>query len=90
MPCEARGNAWIRGSDIAAAKKVPVTLLPSKRHQWERQVEMDVSPHLKIRTPLAEITVRAVRQVRDNLEVLYGFVAERSRPYGDHSRYLKK
>ena len=33
-------------------KKVAVTLLPSKRHPWERQVEMDVSPHLKIRTPL--------------------------------------
>ena len=41
-------------------KKVPVTLLPSKRHPWERQVEMDVSPHLKIRTPLAEITPRAM------------------------------
>ena len=43
-------------------RRVPVTLLPSKRHPWARQVEMDVSPHLKIRTPLAEITPRAMRQ----------------------------
>ena len=41
---------------------------------------MDVSPHLKIRMPLAEITVRAVRRARDNLDALYGFVAEQSRP----------
>ncbi len=71
-------------------RKVPVTLLPSKQHHWERQVEMDVSPHLKIRMPLAEITVRAMRQARDNLEALYGFVAERSGSCGHRSRYLKK
>ena len=35
-------------------QKVPVTLLPSKRYPWERQVEMDVSPHLKIRVPLVK------------------------------------
>ena len=37
---------------------------------------MDVSPHLKIRTPLAEITPRAMRQARDNLEALYEFAAD--------------
>ena len=61
-------------------KKVPVTLLPSKRHPRERQVEMDVSPHLRIRTPLAEITPRAMWEGRDNLEALYGFVAHQARP----------
>lgn len=55
-------------------RKVPVTLLPSKRHPWERQVEMEVTPHLKIRTPLAEITPRAMREARDNMEALYEFV----------------
>ena len=65
--------------------KVPVTLLPSERHPWERQVEMDVSPHLKIRAPLAEITSRAMRQARDNLEALWEFAADRSRPYGHRS-----
>ena len=68
-------------------KKVPVTLLPSKRHPWERQVEMDVSPHLKIRTPLPEITPRAMRQARDNLEALYEFAGDRSRAYGHRSGY---
>ena len=67
--------------------KVPVTLLPSKRHPRERQVEMDVSPHLKIKTPLAEITPRAMRQARDNLEALYEFAAHQSRPYGHRSGY---
>ena len=66
-------------------KKVPVTLLPSKRLPWERRVEMDVSPHLKIRTPLAEITPRAMRQARDNLEALYEFAAHQSRPCGHRS-----
>ena len=66
-------------------RKVPVTLLPSKRRPWERQVEMDVSPHLKIRTPLAEITPRAMRQARDNLEALYEFAAQQARPYGQRS-----
>ena len=60
--------------------KVPVTLLPSKRRPWERQVEMDASPRLRIETPLAEITPRAMRQARDDLEALYGFAADRSRP----------
>lgn len=59
-------------------RKVPVTLLPSKRHPWKRQVEMYVSPHLKIGNLLAEITPRAMRQARDNLEPLYRFVAEQS------------
>ena len=67
--------------------KVPVTLLPSKRHPWERQAEMEVSPHLKIRTRLAEITPRAMRQARDNLEPLYEFAVEQSRPYGRRSGY---
>jgi len=40
---------------------------------------MYVSPHLKIRTPLAAITPRAMRRARDNLEPLYEFVAEQSR-----------
>ena len=48
---------------------------------------MDVSPHLKIRTPLAEITVRAMRQARDNLEGVYGFVAEQSRSCGHRGGY---
>ena len=60
-------------------------MLPSKRHPWERQVEMDVSPHLKIRTQLPEITPRAMRQARDNLEALYDFAAEQSRSYGHRS-----
>ena len=59
---------------------VPVSLLPSKRRPWERQVEMDASPRLRIETPLAEITLRAMRQARDDLEALYGFAADRSRP----------
>ena len=46
---------------------------------------MDVSPHLKIRTPLAEITPRAMRHARDNLEALYEFAAHQSRPYGHRS-----
>ena len=54
-------------------RRVPVTLLPSKRYPWERQVEMDVSPHLKIRTPLVEITSRAMREGRGDLEALYEF-----------------
>ena len=41
---------------------------------------MDVSPHLKIRTPLAENAFRAMWEGRDNLEAVYGFVAEQSRP----------
>lgn len=61
-------------------RKVPVTLLPSKRHPWERRVEMDVSPHLKIGTPLAEITARAMRNARDNLEALHEFAVHQSRP----------
>ncbi|MDE2782199.1 MAG: hypothetical protein OXK77_04515 [Gemmatimonadota bacterium] len=60
-------------------RKVPVTVLPSKRHPWERRVEMYVSPHLKIGTALAEITGRAMWEARDNLEPLYEFVAEQSR-----------
>ena len=66
-------------------RKVPVTLLPSKRHPWERRVEMDVSPHLKIRTPLAENAFRAMWEGRDNLEALYEFAAHQSRPYGHRS-----
>jgi len=42
---------------------------------------MYVSPHLKIGSPIAEITPRAMRQARDNLEPLYEFVAEQSRVY---------
>ena len=80
MPCEARGNAWIRGGNIGAAGRVPVTLLPSKRHARERQVEMDVSPHLKIRMPLAEIAARAVWRARGNLDAVYEFVARQSGP----------
>lgn len=68
-------------------KKVLVTLLPSKRHPWERQVEMDVSPHLKIRMPLAEIAARAVRRARGNLEALWEFAAHQSRPHGLRSGY---
>ena len=68
-------------------RKVPVTLLPSKRHPRERQVEMDVSPHLKIRMPLAEITVRAVRRARDNLEALFEFAARQPSPYGQRGEY---
>ena len=60
-------------------RKVRVTLLPSRRHPRERQVEMQVSPHLKIRMPLGGITSRAMREGRENLEGVYGFVAERSR-----------
>ena len=60
-------------------RKVRVTLLGSKRHPWERRVEMDVSPHLKIRIPLGRITSRAMREGRENLEALYEFAAERSR-----------
>ena len=66
-------------------RRVPVTLLPSKRRPRERQVEMDVSPHLKIRMRLAEITPRAVRQARGNLEAVYEFVGEQSRAYGRRS-----
>ena len=60
-------------------RKIPVTLLPSKRHPWERQVEMDVTPHLKMRTQLVAITPRAMREGRDDLEALYEFVGEQSR-----------
>ena len=63
-------------------RKVPVTLLPSKQHPWERQVEMDVTPHLKIKTPLAGITPRAMREARENMEALYEFAAHQSRSYG--------
>lgn len=68
-------------------RKVPVTLLPSKRHPWARQVEMYVSPHLKIGTPLVEITARAMREARENLEALYEFAAHQSRPKGNRSGY---
>lgn len=70
-------------------RKVPVTLLPSKRYPWERQVEMDVSPHLKIRVRLVGVTSRAVREGTENLEALYGFAVERSWSYGDGSRTSK-
>ena len=60
-------------------RNVQVTLLPSERHPWERRAEMGVSPHLKIRTPLAAITPRAMRQARDNLHALYEFVDDQSR-----------
>ena len=53
-------------------RKVPVTLLPSRRHPWERQVEMDVSPHLKIRMPLGGITPRALQDDRHALESVIG------------------
>ena len=59
-------------------RKLPVTLLPSEQHPWERQVEMYVTPHLKIGTPLAEITPRAMREARGNLEALYEFVAHQA------------
>ena len=61
-------------------RKVPVTLLSS-----QRQVEMYVSPHLKIGTPLAEITARAMREARENLEALWEFAAHQSRSYGHRS-----
>ena len=70
---------------LRGRRKVPVTLLPSKRHPWERQVEMEVTPHLKIRTPLAEITSRAMREGRENLEGVWEFVGEQSRPYRHRS-----
>ena len=47
---------------------------------------MYVSPHLKIGTPLADITPRAMRQATNNLEPLYEFVAEQSRAYGRRGR----
>ena len=68
-------------------RRVPVTLLSSKRYPWERRVEMDVSPHLKIRTPLVGITSRAVREGRGNLEALYEFVGEQSRAWGRRGGY---
>jgi len=37
---------------------------------------MDVSPHLRIGTPLVGITPRAMRQARENLEGLYEFAVE--------------
>lgn len=49
---------------------------------------MEVSPHLKIRTPLFEITRRAVREGRENLEGVWEFAAEQCRPYGHHSGFL--
>lgn len=67
---------------LRGRRKVPVTLLPS-----QRQVEMYVSPHLKIGTPLAEITSRAMSEARSNLETLYGFTVEQSRPYGHRSEF---
>ena len=60
-------------------RKDSVTLLPSTRHPCERRKEMYVSPHLKIRIPLAKITPRAMRHARDNLEVLHEFAAHQSR-----------
>ena len=66
-------------------RKVTVTLLPSKQHPWERRVEMYVSPHLKIGTPLVEITARAMRGARENLEALWEFAARQSRSYGHRS-----
>ena len=49
-------------------REVPVIVVPSRRHPWERRVEMYVSPHLKIGTAVVEITPRAMRRARDNLE----------------------
>ena len=63
---------------LRGRRKVPVTVLPS-----QRQVEMYVSPHLKIGTPLAEITARAMTEARGSLEALYEFAAHQARPYGD-------
>lgn len=60
-------------------RRVAVTLLPSKRHPRERRVEMDVSPHLKIGTPLAEVTDGALRRARENLEGMYEFVGRQAR-----------
>ncbi|MDE2763543.1 MAG: hypothetical protein OXQ94_05620 [Gemmatimonadota bacterium] len=68
-------------------RKVPVTLLPSKRYPWEREVEMEVSPHLKIRTQLVGITSRAMREGRDDLEGIWEFAVERSRPYRHRGGY---
>ena len=68
-------------------RKIPVTLLPSKRDPRGRQVEMYVSPHLKIGTPLVEITRGAVREGRENLEGVWEFVGHQSRPYGRRSGY---
>ncbi len=78
MPREARGNAWTPGSNYRGRRNVAVTVLPSKRHPWERRIEMYVSPHLKIGTALAEITQCAMRWARDNSEALYEFPAEHS------------
>ena len=85
------GHGWadaLRGArecldpqrQLRGRRKVPVTLLASRQHPWERQVEMDVSSHLKIRMPRGGITARAMREARDNLEALYEFVVEQSRP----------
>ena len=62
-------------------RRVLVTLLLSKRHPWERRVEMYVSPHLKIGTPLAEITPRAVREARGSLRALYKSALEQPKPH---------
>ena len=70
---------------LRGRSKVPVTLFPSKRHPGERQVEMYVSPHLKIGTPLFEITPHAMKEARGNLAALYQFVGHQSRPYGHRS-----
>ena len=66
-------------------RRVPVTLLSS-----QRQVEMYVSPHLKIGTPLVEITARAMREARGSLEALYEFAVEQSRPAGASERILRR
>ena len=67
------------GRQRRGRRRVTVTLLPSKRHPRERRVEMDVSPHLKIGTPLAAITAGAMRRARENLEGMYEFAGRQAR-----------
>lgn len=70
---------------ISRPQEGPGHCAPFETASLGRRVEMYLSPHLKIATPLAEITPRAMRQARDNLEPLWECAAQRSRAYGQWS-----
>ena len=71
-------------------RKISLPLLLTRyRPQVARpdKVEMDVSPHLKFRSPLVGITSRAMREGRADLKALYEFVVRKSFERRDDSRF---
>ena len=87
MRCEARGNVWTPEATSRPQEGPGHAASFEAVSVGTTQVEMDVSPRLKIGTQLAEITSRAMREGRGELEALWEFVAERSGAYRHRGGY---